>query len=136
MTLAGAAAKRAGMNRTLFIAPLIAAVALSGCDKGKTVVLNPDGTEVNEAQEQAVNNVQLPASIVDSDKFRCKDNSVISIDWLSDGTTNSARVTPEGGSAVTLTQAEAGGAFTAEGASLTGEAKAESVTYNGKSCSS
>lgn len=124
------------MTRTLFIAPLIAAVALSGCDTGNTVVLNPDGTEVNEAQEQAVNNVQLPPSIVDSDKFRCKDNSVISIDWLSDGTTQSARVTPEGGTAVTLSQAEPGGPFTAEGASLTGEAKADSVTYNGQSCSS
>jgi len=124
------------MTRT-FIAPLIAAVALSGCDTGSnTVVLNPDGTEVNEAQEQAVNNVQLPPSIVDSDKFRCKDNSVVSIDWLSDGTSNSARVTPEGGTAITLTQTEAGGPFTAEGVSLTGEAKAESVTYNGQSCSS
>ncbi len=125
------------MTRTLFIAPLFAAVALSGCDTGSnTVVLNPDGTEVNEAQEQAVQNVQLPPSIVASDKYRCKDNSVVSIDWLSDGTTNSARVTPEGGSVVTLAQAEAGGPYTAEGASLTGEAKAPSVTYNGQSCSS
>ncbi|MBA2770417.1 MAG: hypothetical protein H0U34_00145 [Sphingomonas sp.] len=124
------------MIRTPFIAPLIAAVALAGCDTGNTVVLNPDGTEVNEAQERAVNNVQLPPSIVDSDQFRCKDNSLVSVDWLSDGTRNSARVTPEGGSAVTLTQTEAGGPFTAEGASLTGEAQAESVTYNGQSCSS
>jgi hypothetical protein len=137
LTLARTAAKRAGMTRTLFIAPLIAAVALAGCDNASnTVVLNPDGTEVNEAREQAVQNVQLPPSIVSSDKFRCKDNSVVSIDWLSDGTTNTARVTPEGGSAATLTQVEAGGPYTAEGVSLTGEAKAQSVTYNGQSCNS
>ena len=136
MTLNRAAAKRAGMTRTLFIAPLIAAAALAGCDTGSnTVVLNPDGTEVNEAQEQPVQNVQLPPAIVGSGKYRCKDNSLISVDWLSDGTSNSARVTPEGGSAVTLTQAEAGGAYTAEGASLSGDPKAQSVTYNGKSCS-
>ncbi len=136
MTLAGLTAKRAGMTRT-HIAPLLAAAALWGCDNGSnTVVLNPDGTEVNEAQEQAVLNVQLPPAIVDSDTFRCKDNSLISIDWLSDGTTNSARVTPEGGSAISLAQTEAGGAYTAEGASLSGEAKAETVTYNGQSCKS
>lgn len=125
------------MTRTLMIAPLMAAAALCGCDNGSnTVVLNPDGTEVNEAQEQAVQNVQLPPAIVDSDTFRCKDNSLVAVEWLSDGTTNTARVTPEGGTAVSLTQSEAGGPFTAEGASLTGEAKAETVTYNGQSCKS
>jgi hypothetical protein len=125
------------MTRTSFIAPLIAALALAACNQ-ETVVLNPDGTEVNEAanaaQDEATQNVQLPPSIVSSGKYRCKDNSVVSIDWLSDGTTNSARATPEGGSAVTLTQAEAGGAYTAEGASLSGDPKAATVTYNGQSC--
>ena len=123
------------MTRTLYIAPLLAAVALAGCDTGgNTVVLNPDGTEVNEAAEQAASNIQLPPAIVGSGKYRCKDNSLVSIDWLSDGTSNTARVTPEGGAGVALTQAEAGGAYTAEGASLTGEPNAATVTYNGQSC--
>ena len=91
------------MNRTNLIMPLIAAFALSGCGDGtNTVVLNPDGTEVNEAHEAAVKNVVLPPSIVGSGKYRCKDNGIISIDWLSDGTANSARVTPDGGAAVQL----------------------------------
>jgi hypothetical protein len=123
------------MTRTFIIAPLIAAMALVGCDSGETIVLNPDGSEVNEAREQAVQNVTLPPAIVGSGKYRCKDNSLISVEWLSDGTTNTARVTPEGGTAVALTQAEAGGAYTAEGASLAAEPNAASVTYNGKSCS-
>ena len=123
------------MNRTIMIAPLIAAFALAACDSGEPVVLNPDGTEVNAAQEAAVNNVQLPPAIVGSGKYRCKDNSLISVEWLSDGTSNTARVTPEGGAAASLVQAEAGGAYAAEGASLTGEPNAASITYNGKSCS-
>ena len=123
------------MNRTNLIMPLIAAFALSSCGDGSnTVVLNPDGTEVNEAEEAAVNNVVLPPSIVGSGKYRCKDNNIISIDWLSDGTVNSARVTPDGGTAVQLAQAEANGPYTAEGASLTGDPKAASVTYKGQSC--
>ena len=128
-------AKRDNMTRNLCIAPLLAAVALAGCDPASnTVVLNPDGTEVNQAQEEAVSNVQLPPSIVGSGKYRCKDNSLISVDWLSDGTSNSARVTPEGGAAVTLTEADADGPYTAEGASLTGDPRAAMITYNGKSC--
>ena len=123
------------MTRNLYIAPLLAAVALAGCDtRGNTVVLNPDGTEVNEAQEQATANVQLPPSIVGNGKYRCKDNTLISVEWLSDGTTNTARVTPEGGEAVSLSQAEAGGAYTAEGVSLGGEPNAPTVTYKGQSC--
>ena len=121
------------MTRTLTIAPLIAALALAGCE-AETVVLNPDGTPANEAQEAAVENVQLPPAIVGSGKYRCKDNSLISVDWLSDGTANSARVKPEGGTAIALTQAEAGGPYTAEGASLAGEPNAQSVTFNGQSC--
>ena len=123
------------MIRTTLIAPLIAAFALSSCGDGSnTVVLNPDGTEVNEAAEAAVNDVKLPPSIVGSGKYRCKDNSVISIDGLSDGTANTARVTPASGAAVQLAQAEANGPYTAEGSTLSGDPKAASVTFNGQSC--
>lgn len=123
------------MTRT-YILPLLAAAALAGCDyKGQTIVAGPGGVEpTGDANAAATADMKLPPSIVGSSKYRCKDNSVISIDWLSDGTTNSARVTPEGGSSTTLEQAEAGGAYTAEGASLSGDSKAQTVTFNGKSC--
>ena len=82
----------------------------------------------------AVANVQLPPSIVASHKYRCGDNSIIAIDWLSDGKANSARVTPEGASGVNVTQAEAEGDYTAEGTTLKGDPEASEVTFNGKSC--
>lgn len=113
--------------------PLLAAAALAGCDaSGQTIVAG--GPADDQPANAALDNVQLPPAIVGSGKYRCKDNSLVSIDWLSDGTTSTARVTPEGGSAVTLTQAEAGGAYAAEGASLSGDPNAQSVTFNGKSC--
>ena len=134
LTATAVAAKRGFMTRT-YILPLLAAAALSACDyKGETIVAGPGGIEQPSDANAAAADVKLPPSIVGSGKYRCKDNSVVSIDWLSDGTVNSARVTPEGGSATTVEQAEAGGAYTAEGASLSGDAKAQSVTYNGKSC--
>lgn len=109
----------------------LAAAALAGCNQTSAA----DEAAANAAAEaNAIANVELPPSIVGSHKYRCGDNSVVSIDWLSDGTSNSARVTPDGGAAVNVAQAEAGGDYTAEGATLKGDPQAASVTFNGKSC--
>ena len=119
------------MTRTPFACVLAAAAALAGCG-GEDHNITAGGPE--EVNTTANANVVLPPSIVASHKYRCKDNSLLSIDWLSDGTANSARVTPEGGAAVTLAQAEAAGPYAAEGASLTGDPQAQTVTYKGQSC--
>jgi hypothetical protein len=110
---------------------IAAVAALAGCNNQTQA----ENEAANEAAHEAANaNVKLPPAIVASHKYRCKDNSLVSIDWLSDGTTNSARATPEGGAVVTLTQAEAAGPYTAEGANLSGDPKAESITFKGQSC--
>ena len=132
LTLPGTAEKGRVMTRTItFIA--FAAVALAGCEQ-ETIegggVYDPMANQV----ANAVGNVALPPSIVASHQYRCKDNSLISVDWLSDGTTNSARVTPQGGTAASVTQAAGAAEYTAEGATLTGDPKAQSITFNGKSC--
>ena len=119
------------MNHMKALIAIAAVAALAGCNNK-----NQDETDAaNEAANSAANaNVKLPPAIVATHKYRCKDNSLLSIDWLSDGTSNSARVTPEGGAPVTLAQAEAAGPYAAEGASLTGDPQAQSVTYKGQSC--
>ena len=114
---------------------LLAAAALAGCDTSPQVVTGGPADPRNETElANAVANVQLPPSIVASHKYRCAGNGVIGVDWLSDGTVNSARVTPEGGSGVNVTQAAAGGDYTAEGTTLKGDPQATEVTFNGKSC--
>ena len=119
------------MTRIMTLIAIAAATALAGCDKqDHTIESGPADPMANLSNE----NVKLPPAIVANHKYRCKDNSVIQIDWLSDGTENSARVTPDGGTAVTVAQAEANGPYTTEGASLTGDPQATSVTYGGKSC--
>ena len=122
------------MNRKLLLMPLVVAAALAGCDIEPEVVKG-DGPYDPQRGNAAQNaNVELPPSIVGSHKYRCKDNSVIAIDWLTNGAVNSARLTPEGGTAVSLAQAEAGGDYTAEGVTLKGAAADATVTYNGQSC--
>ena len=119
------------MNHMKTLIAIAAVAALAGCNNQ-----NQAETEAaNEAAHNAANaNVKLPPAIVASHKYRCKDNSLLSIDWLSDGTANSARVTPDGGAAVSLAQAEAGGPYAAEDATLTGEPTAQTITYKGQSC--
>ena len=121
------------MTRPLILIAIATAAALAGCDK-QDHTIQAGGPDDPLANAPAPADVKLPPSIVANHKYRCKDNSVIQIDWLSDGTANSARVTPEGGTATTLAQAEAEGPYTAEGASLTGTPDAQSVTYGGQSC--
>ncbi|QIK96605.1 hypothetical protein G7076_09305 [Sphingomonas sp. HDW15A] len=114
---------------------LVLAAALAGCDTSPEVITGGPADPRGGAElANAVANVQLPPSIVASHKYRCGDNSVLSVDWLSDGKVSSARVTPEGGSGVNVAQAEAGGDYTAEGTTLKGDPKASEITFNGKSC--
>ena len=122
------------MLKTPLTILVVAAAALAGCNKSEHTInaSEPYDPQANQIANTA--NVVMPPSIVASHTYRCKDNSVVSIDWMSDGKVSSARATPKDGTAITLTQATAGGAYAGDGTSLTGDPEAKSVTYNGKSC--
>jgi hypothetical protein len=131
LTEDAALAQGAEMTRTLTLIAVAAAAALAGCDKqDHTIQAGPADPMANVSNAD----IKLPPAIVGSHQYRCKDNSIVAIDWLSDGTAYSARVTPKGGATVALAQVEAGGPYIAEGASLTGDPQAASVTYKGQSC--
>ncbi len=138
------------MKTPLTLFTLVAAAALVGCDASPENIEGGIADPNADAIANQVANVQLPPSIVASKKYRCGDNSVIAIDWLSDGTTNSARVTPASGEDVTVVQPAASPTvegddaaapaptasadYTAAGATLKGDPKATSVHWNGQSC--
>jgi len=108
------------MTRPFTIFALVAAAALAGCNnEDHNIVAGPDldDTPVNKV------GVVLPPSIQASKAYRCKDNSLIYVDWLSDGTAR-----------VKKTREEVGTTLPAGDKSLTGDAKAASITYNGQSC--
>jgi hypothetical protein len=107
------------MTRTTLLITLSAAAALAGCNsKGQTI----GGDEANTAENATV---ALPPSITSSKSYRCKDNHVVYIDWMSDGTAR-----------VKKTREELGGTPVTPGTDLKGDPTAKTITYGGQSCNS
>ena len=69
------------------------------------------------------NNTAL-GSIAASKSYRCKDNKLVYIDWMSDGTARVKNTREEVGTPVT------------PGTNLKGDANAKTVSYNGQDCDS
>lgn len=114
------------MTRKLLL-PLVAAAALAGCNSNDdhTIIAGPDGDQANAPESNSP--VTLPPSIAASKIYRCKDNTVVYIDWLSDNL--SANFRPgQNDPAVHLVAPEAGKPMVAEGYSLTGTAAGSSVS--------
>ena len=103
-----------------------ASTALMSCQKE---VIDP-GAEKNEiaaANAASAAKVVLPPSITATKTYRCKDNSVVHIDWLSDNKSANFRA-EETGAPLQLKSANAGEAMIAEGYSLSGDAAAATIT--------
>jgi hypothetical protein len=112
------------MKNLLLLA--MASAALMGCEK-ETINLGAEKAEIAAANAANAPKVVLPPSITASKAYRCKDNSLVYIDWLSDKMTANFR-SEKTGAPVQLKSTVAGEAMTAEGYSLTGDAAAASVT--------
>jgi hypothetical protein len=112
------------MTRTLTLLTLAAAAALAGCNnEDHTIVAGPPEDE--PGANASAGPVVLPPAIAASKSYRCKDNSLIFVDWLSDNTARVKKDRNEVGTTVTPG---------ADGSPLTGDPKAATVTYNGQSC--
>ena len=104
----------AGMTRTPLLLTLAAAAALAGCNKeDHTIVAGPD-TANSETNVAANANVQLPPSIVATKLYRCADNSVVTVNYLSDNKSANLRAGKDG-NLVAVVAPEAGQPMTAEG---------------------
>ena len=116
------------MTRTTIIFTLVAAAALAGCgDENHNIVSSgPDEGTPSNAMTNA--NIQLPPSIAASKAYRCADNKLVYVDWLSDNKSANIR-TEQGGMPTLVTAAEAGKPMTGSaGYSLSGAPTAGSVT--------
>jgi uncharacterized lipoprotein YajG len=101
------------MTRIPLIVTLAAAAALAGCNKqSHTIVAGPDtgDNDVNVVKTP----VQLPPSIVATKIYRCADNAIVTVDYLSDNKSANLHVGKDG--AITQVAApEAGKPMTAAG---------------------
>ena len=92
-----------------------------------TAISNSADESSGAAQPNLAAPVELPPAIAASKTYRCKDNSLLYIDWYSDG---SARVKTEKGTPGTEVPAPAEGVTSP----LSGNAQGSSITYSGKNC--
>jgi hypothetical protein len=112
------------MTRTTLLITLAAAAALAGCKENHTIVAG--GGPPDEGENRVASNgpVTLPPSITASKIYRCADNKIVYVDWLSDNKSANIR-TEKGGAPTALTAAEPGKTMTAAGGySLDGKASA------------
>lgn len=116
------------MTRTITILTLVAAAALAGCkDENHNIVgSGPDEGTTSNAMANA--NIQLPPSIVATKTYRCADNRLVYVEWLSDNKTANVRI-EQGGIPTQVTAAEPGKPMTGPaGYSVSGTASAASAT--------
>ena len=108
------AAKGHCMTRTPFLITLAAAAALAGCNKeGHTIVAGQDTGE-NATNAAANGPIALPPSILATKLYRCADNSVVTVDYLSDNKSANVHV-DKGAPVVQVAATEAGQPMSAPG---------------------
>src|SRR5690348_11153117 len=126
------------MTRTPLMLMLAAAAALAGCNKeNHTIVAGPPGDEDNNMAANA--NVQLPPSIIATKLYRCADNSVVTVDYLSDNksanvragkdTTSTQVTAPQPGQPMT-----AAGGYSVEGSQNSSTAKIAVPGHAAQTC--
>ena len=109
------------MTRIMILA-LAATASLAGCNQDHTIVAGgPDDRDDTGSVSTAP--VALPPSIAASKSYRCGDNELVYVDWMSDG---SARVKK--------TRDELGVTVAAGSPELKGDAKGSTISYKGQSC--
>jgi hypothetical protein len=116
-------------------APIAAAAMLSACNsQPETIVAggpdDPDAKNVASAPP-----VELPPMVASSRSYRCKDNSLLYVDFMSDSKTANLR-TKKDGSPTKLISAEAGKPFAGEGYSVSGTGADVEITQPGKGAQS
>ena len=116
-------------TRLLLAAATAATAALTACNS------EPEVLTVNryDPQAEALKNagpVAPPPMITANRAYRCSDNSLYYVSFLSDNTANIR--TTEDGIPEPLAAASAEGPYTGEGYEVSGSG--ENVTINGKSC--
>lgn len=113
------------MTRTPLLLTLAAVAALAGCNKESHTIVA--GEPDNEPTNVVTGPVALPPSIASSSSYRCADDKVVYIDWLSDNKSANIR-TDKNGTPTQVTAAQPGKAMTAAGGySLEGTASAKTV---------
>jgi hypothetical protein len=126
------------MKRIAWIISLAATTALSGCgNENHNIVAG--GADPDEVNIPTNTSVELPPAVVAAKTYRCADNSVVHVDWLSDG--KSANIRPDKSTSSTqVTATEAGkpmvgpAGYSVEGSSTASSVKIAVPGHPAQSC--
>lgn len=124
------------MKNTLPLIAVATLALLSACNKSD----EPEvvGGPADPMAEQLANAapVELPPSVKANKQYRCKDNSLIFVDFMTDDKTANLR-TEKTGNATKLVAPEAGKAYVAEGGyEVSGQGDDVTITVPGKGAQS
>jgi hypothetical protein len=124
------------MKKATPLAAIAALFALSACNPPEPEVVDTNPDPMAEQLANAAP-VELPPAVKESHSYRCKDNSVVYVDFLADD--KSANLRAERTDMPQQVKAEnPGEPMTAEGFSLSGMGETVEIAMNGKpaqSCS-
>ena len=119
------------MTRIASLTAVAALLALAACNKSnepEVIDTNPDPMASQIANAAPV---ELPPSVTESAIYRCKDNSVVYVDFLGDKTEANVR-TAKDGPATHVKAAEAGKPMTGDnGVSVSGSGKTVQIAVKG-----
>ncbi len=112
-------------SRILAAVSAAASLALVACSEPETVIVNQYDPQAEALKNAAP--VQLPPAIIASRTYRCRDNSLVFIEFLNN---NTAMVRKERGATegTQVTSTGEGQAYTGGGYSVS--ANAEQITYS------
>lgn len=120
-----------------FLAPLslLALATLGACGQSQSETVNQTMGDPMEQQLANAAPAELPPPLKASKTYRCKDNSLIFVDFFADDLGANIR-TDKAGKPVRLKAAEKGQPFEADGYKVDGSGAAVSITVPGKSAES
>jgi len=125
------------MTRTPLLIAVAAVAALAGCNKENHTIIA--GGEPSGDNLAANAQVVLPPTIAASKIYRCADNKVVYVDWLSDGKTANVR-TEQAGPPTQVAAAQPGqpmiapGGYSVEGSPTAATAKIGVPGHPAQSC--
>lgn len=120
-------------NRSTLFAALAAASALAACNNSQPEVVNTFDPQAEALANAAP--VELPPAIQDSRTYRCRDNSLVYIDFYNN---NTAMIRTRRGTepVATVTSPDGTAAYTGSGYSVSANAAEISYTAPGKGAQS
>jgi len=116
------------MNHPIIRAlPLAALALLAACDTKPTTIIAGGPADPTADTIKNAPPVKLPPAMLASKSYRCKDNSLIYIDWFNDNQTANLRLKDKTAAPTNLKAPSAGAAYTGGDYTLTGTATASSI---------